>query len=55
MNVLMWGQRGNFNPKIVELLVNLGADVTIKDKYGKTAADYARSDEQRNLLQGAVK
>jgi len=36
--------------KIVELLLQYGADPSIKNKSGKTAADYVRNEELRELL-----
>lgn len=38
--------------KIIELLLKFGADVAIKNKQGKLAADYARDEEIRGLLTG---
>ena len=36
--------------EIIELLLKYGADPSIKNKRGKTAADYVKDDEVRRLL-----
>ena len=41
------------NTDIVKALVDAGADITIKNKNGKTALDCAKSDEIRKILQNA--
>lgn len=40
--------------EIAELLIQAGASVDIKDSYGKTALDYACSQEMKDLLQGVT-
>lgn len=44
------GAAHNGNADIVQMLLNAGADTTIKDTAQKTAFDYATSDEVRKLL-----
>ncbi len=39
----------------IKALINAGADVFAKDDSGKTAYDYAETDEIRNILLDAVK
>jgi ankyrin repeat protein len=34
----------------IKLLLNAGAIVNFKDKYGRMAYDYAKTDEIKNLL-----
>lgn len=36
--------------EIIDLLLRYGADVTIKNKNGKLAADYVRDEELKQLL-----
>lgn len=40
--------------EIAKLLMKAGASVDIKDSYGKTALDYACSQEMKDLLQGVT-
>jgi tankyrase len=39
--------------EIIEMLLRFGADPSIKNKNGKTPADYVRDEELRKLLTGA--
>ena len=40
-----WG-----NAKVVEALLDAGADKELKNKYGKTALDYARSQNKGDVV-----
>ena len=40
--------------KAVDFLLQAGADVTAKDKSGKTAFDLARSDDVKKIIQAQI-
>lgn len=46
----MWAAGHNPNPEVIELLLDAGADGTLKDSRGKTAFDHAK--EQNEALVG---
>ena len=45
----------NERKEVIKTLLANGADVSIKDVMGKTAADYAKDEETRKLLEAAAK
>ncbi len=43
------------NAALVKLLIDMGADISIKDPGGKTALDYAKNKQVKELLEKALK
>jgi ankyrin repeat protein len=47
---LMFAARGNTNPEIIMVLIENGADINARDDSGKSAFDYARENENPDIL-----
>lgn len=48
-------RNANYTPEAVKTLIEVGADVSMKDSEGKTALDYAQTDEVRRIILEAVR